>query len=113
MAPRTGASDARALPATPPPTAHRMAAWLSIAPGLLKLPAHEVRFPPSDNDVRAIVDLWQQRLGRLKAAGLEALRGHRAYDRALACKAHAFAYAGEGEVCRRPFCPFCAAADAA
>ena len=113
MARSSSARRDRRLPRRPPPTAHRLAAWLSLARGLVLAPAKAIRFPPTDDDVQTLVDLWRQRVAELRDAGVGPLQNRRVYERALACRPHAFAYAGPGEVCRLPFCPFCHAADAA
>jgi hypothetical protein len=108
-----GKEGTRCRRQSPPPTAHRLAAWLSLARGFANAPAKEVRFPPSEDDVHALCGLWRQRVAELRDAGVTILQNPRVYGRAVACKPHAFAYTGEGEVCRLLFCPFCNAADAA
>ena len=113
MARSSTARRDRQLPRRPPPTAHRLAAWLSLARGLAQAPAKAIRFPPTDDDVQALVELWRRRVAELRDAGVRTLQRRAVYEYALACRPHAFAYAGSGEVCRLPFCPFCHAADAA
>ena len=107
------AQSGQRLPQHPPPTAHRLAAWLSLARGLTQIPANRIRFPPTDDDVQTLIELWRQRVGELKNAGVRALQNRQVYEVALACAPHAFAYAGSGKVCRLAICPFCHAADAA
>jgi hypothetical protein len=113
MARSSSARRDRQLPRRPPPTAHRLAAWLSLARGLALAPAKAIWFPPNDDDVQTLVEFWRRRVAELRDAGVGPLRNRPVYARALACRPHAFAYAGRGEVCRLPFCPFCHAADAA
>src|SRR5262245_9117494 len=113
MARSSSARRDRQLPRRPPPTPHRLAAWLSLARGLALAPARAIRFPPTDDDVQTLIELWRQRVAELRDAGVGPLRNRQVYERALACRPHAFAYAGPGEVCRLLFCPFCHAADAA
>jgi hypothetical protein len=75
--------------------------------------AKTIRFPPGEDDVYALQVFWRHRLDQLRDTGLEALQSQRAFEHAAACKPYAFAYAGKGKMCRRPFCPFCTAADSA
>ena len=98
---------------TPPVTAHRLAAWLSLAQGLNHSKAHEIRFPPSEDDVGSFVHFWRARLRVLREAGVRALGRPTNFNVAAACKPFAFSYAGHGQSCRRWFCPFCNAAAAA
>src|SRR5262245_18848043 len=113
MARSSTARRDRQLPPGPPPTARRRAAWLSLARGPAPAPGGAIRFPPTDDDVQTLSELWRRRVAELRDAGVGPLQNRQVYARALACRPHAFAYAGPGEVCRLPFCPFCHAADAA
>lgn len=108
MGTRTDIAAARLRRRSPPPTAHRLAAWLSVARDV-----GATYFPPAEDDVDALQRVWSWRLAELRAAGVRALRDAGAFARAADCKPYAFAYAGPGERCRLSFCPFCNAADAA
>ena len=98
---------------SPPPTAHRLAAWLSLAGGITAVAPKQIRFLPSDDDLRSFHDFWQYRLYALQQARVAVLQRPNRFERALACMPYAYSYSGGGECCRLSFCPYCNAADAA